>query len=81
MHLTRGPRRGYALASHLHVGAHTARITGITVALELVNLKKDYAAPDGSVVSVIDLEHLAIADGEQVALIGTSGSGKTTSFT
>src|SRR5207248_113168 len=49
-----------------------------TVALELLDLKKDYAAPDGSVVSVIDVDRLDIADGQQVALIGTSGSGKTT---
>jgi putative ABC transport system ATP-binding protein len=29
-------------------------------------------------VPVIDVDELAVADGEQVALIGTSGSGKTT---
>jgi putative ABC transport system ATP-binding protein len=48
------------------------------VALHISQLKKDYTGPDGSVVPVIDVESLSIADGEQVALIGTSGSGKTT---
>jgi ABC-type lipoprotein export system ATPase subunit len=48
------------------------------VALHLSNLKKHYVGPDGSVVPVIDVEDLTVADGEQVALIGTSGSGKTT---
>jgi putative ABC transport system ATP-binding protein len=48
------------------------------VALHITKLKKDYTGPDGSVVPVIDVESLSIADGEQVALIGTSGSGKTT---
>jgi ABC-type lipoprotein export system ATPase subunit len=41
-------------------------------------LKKTYVAPDASSVPVIDIPELYIADGEQVALIGTSGSGKTT---
>jgi ABC-type lipoprotein export system ATPase subunit len=41
-------------------------------------LKKTYYAPDGSSVPVIDIPELYLADGEQVALIGTSGSGKTT---
>jgi putative ABC transport system ATP-binding protein len=41
-------------------------------------LKKTYVAPDGTSVPVIDIPELYIADGEQVALIGTSGSGKTT---
>jgi ABC-type lipoprotein export system ATPase subunit len=48
------------------------------MALHLAQLKKNYTGPDGSVVSVIDIEHLDIADGGQVALIGSSGSGKTT---
>jgi ABC-type lipoprotein export system ATPase subunit len=48
------------------------------MALTLADLKKDYIAPDGSVVPVIDIAELSVADGEHVALIGTSGSGKTT---
>jgi ABC-type lipoprotein export system ATPase subunit len=48
------------------------------VALHLSGLKKTYTGPDGSVVPVIDIGDMKIADGEQVALIGTSGSGKTT---
>lgn len=46
--------------------------------IEIRNLRKQYVGPDGSVVPVIDIAYFAVADGEQVALIGTSGSGKTT---
>jgi len=46
--------------------------------LKLEQLQKSYLAPDGTISSVIDIESLSLADGEQVALIGTSGSGKTT---
>ena len=48
------------------------------MALTLADVKKDYIAPDGSIVPVIDIAELSVADGEHVALIGTSGSGKTT---
>jgi putative ABC transport system ATP-binding protein len=48
------------------------------VALYLHHLKKNYVAPDGSSLAVIDVDYLAVADSEQVSLIGTSGSGKTT---
>ena len=48
------------------------------MALHVQHLKKTYVGPDGSAVPVIDVPDLSIADGEQVALIGTSGSGKTT---
>ena len=48
------------------------------MALRIADLKKDYIAPDGSVVPVIHITELSVADGEHVALIGTSGSGKTT---
>jgi ABC-type lipoprotein export system ATPase subunit len=46
--------------------------------LFLNQVKKTYVGPDGSSVPVIDLPEFHLADGEQVALIGTSGSGKTT---
>jgi putative ABC transport system ATP-binding protein len=48
------------------------------MALTLSQLSKKYVGPDGSVVLVIDIEHFSLADGEQVALVGSSGSGKTT---
>jgi ABC-type lipoprotein export system ATPase subunit len=48
------------------------------VAVRLVQLKKQYVAPDGSVVPVIDVDKFDLGDGEQVALVGSSGSGKTT---
>src|SRR5438105_3324389 len=46
--------------------------------LMLEQLQKSYLAPDGTISSVINIESLAMADGEQVALVGSSGSGKTT---
>src|SRR5689334_2591951 len=48
------------------------------MALTLSQLRKQYIGPDGSVVPVVDLEHFSLANGEQVALVGSSGSGKTT---
>jgi ABC-type lipoprotein export system ATPase subunit len=44
----------------------------------LDHLKKQYVAPDGAAVPVIDIEDFRLADGEQVALVGGSGTGKTT---
>ena len=48
------------------------------MALTLSQLRKQYVGPDGSVVPVVDIENFHLADGEQLALVGTSGSGKTT---
>ena len=48
------------------------------MSLTLSQLRKQYVGPDGSVVPVVDVEHFHLADGEQLALVGTSGSGKTT---
>src|ERR1700722_2406421 len=46
--------------------------------LTLTNLQKRYVGPDGSVVPVIDIPNFLLPGGEQVALIGSSGCGKTT---
>jgi len=46
--------------------------------LTLTNLNKTYVAPDRTSLTVVDIPSFTLADGEQIALIGTSGSGKTT---
>ncbi len=46
--------------------------------VRLIDLKKKYISPDGTVVPVIDIDRFELGDGEQVALVGSSGSGKTT---
>ena len=48
------------------------------MALELVDLKKRYLGPDGSIVPIVSVKHFQLDSGEQVALVGSSGSGKTT---
>ncbi|MGC4030520.1 MAG: ABC transporter ATP-binding protein [Tepidisphaeraceae bacterium] len=46
--------------------------------LLLENIAKRYTAPDGSTSTVLDVERFELLDGEQVALLGGSGTGKTT---
>jgi putative ABC transport system ATP-binding protein len=46
--------------------------------LRLERLSKRYVSPDGSAVPVIDVESFELGGAEQVALVGGSGTGKTT---
>ncbi|MFT4540198.1 MAG: ABC-type lipoprotein export system ATPase subunit [Planctomycetota bacterium] len=46
--------------------------------LEIKGLQKSYRAPDGAWQPVIDIEDFSLDEGEQLALRGSSGSGKTT---
>jgi ABC-type lipoprotein export system ATPase subunit len=48
------------------------------MAMQLLQLKKQYVAPDGGVVPVIDVESFVLGSKEHVALVGGSGTGKTT---
>ncbi|MEW6283018.1 MAG: ABC transporter ATP-binding protein [Candidatus Eremiobacterota bacterium] len=46
--------------------------------LNVSDLKKGFLSPEGDRLEVIDLPALSLAEGEQVALQGSSGCGKTT---
>jgi putative ABC transport system ATP-binding protein len=46
--------------------------------LELRGLVKGFTAPDGTATRVLDVPAFAVGPGEEVALAGTSGTGKTT---
>ena len=46
--------------------------------LETNGIQKTYRSPDGGVQTVLDVEHFALEPGEQVGVMGSSGSGKTT---
>lgn len=46
--------------------------------LAVTDLKKSFVAPDGERVDIVHVPEFSVAAGEQVALRGESGSGKTT---
>jgi len=48
------------------------------LSLQLIDIKKSYQAPDGSSSVILDVPAFEMSDREQVALIGSSGCGKTT---
>lgn len=50
----------------------------MTPLLAISGLKKAFVAPDGSTRTIVDVPEFALGAGEQVALRGESGSGKTT---
>lgn len=48
------------------------------MSLELIDVRKSYREPGGEVLPVLNIPHFRLDEGEQVALIGQSGGGKTT---
>lgn len=50
----------------------------MTVILQLRDVVKSFQQPGGGTLTVLDVPSFEIAKGEQVALIGQSGGGKTT---
>jgi len=46
--------------------------------LEIQGLRKSHTSPDGSRQEILAIDHFAVAAGEEVALLGRSGTGKTT---
>lgn len=48
------------------------------MSLKLENVQKSYREPDGSSLTVLDVPQFELATGDQAALLGASGGGKTT---
>src|SRR5262245_65797886 len=46
--------------------------------LQLRQVKKSYAEPDGGRLPILDIPRWEVKDGEQMVLVGRSGCGKTT---
>jgi ABC-type lipoprotein export system ATPase subunit len=46
--------------------------------LDVTNLQKSFVSPDGERTMIVDVPQFQLANGEQVAVRGASGSGKTT---
>ena len=46
--------------------------------LQLRNVQKSYTEPDGSRLPILDIPQFDVGSGEQMALVGKSGCGKTT---
>src|SRR2546421_740255 len=46
--------------------------------LQLRNVQKSYTEPDGSRLPILDIPQFDVTNGEQMALVGKSGCGKTT---
>src|SRR5438876_3005325 len=46
--------------------------------LQLRDVKKSYAEPDGGRLPILDIPRFEVNDGEQMVLVGKSGCGKTT---
>jgi len=48
------------------------------MSLKLENVRKSYRDPDGKPLPVLGIESYELSQGEQAALVGSSGGGKTT---
>ena len=46
--------------------------------LEILDLKKSFAQPDGERLEILEIPKFQVDRGEQVVLLGRSGGGKTT---
>jgi ABC-type lipoprotein export system ATPase subunit len=46
--------------------------------LQLKDIKKSFRQPDGTALPVLDIPEFQVAAGEQIAMVGQSGCGKTT---
>ena len=46
--------------------------------LTVTNLEKTYASPEGAQTRIVNVPHFEMKEGEQIALRGSSGVGKTT---